>query len=514
MDNNNQVPISNIDLTQVQRMSKIGVLILFIQQLLMSIRAFGFLILYWVFKYFTGNNEESQWMQYIGYGVLAILLIIIVVAVLKYKNYKFYIDEEAGTFVLETGVFSKEKTIIQLEKIFQVNIKQNVWHQVFDVYELEIETAGSLKAEVNIQALDEPLALVLKQALKAITEPIISEHTEQDTEIEAAKFNTNKRVLGNANIAKAALFSHYGDGLRVAFGVIVLLFSQFREWTGIFSNQSDEEWIVGLWDSYVWQELLVVLALVLLVPFMVNVYRFVIRFYNASYEIRGKEELHITYGLLTIQEKLFKVRKLQDLQIESNSILHKLGLKFFTLSQSDNTAGAKGKSLLVFPGLSDDLALEMEHLFYGQEVKLGEVFKPLKIKLLLNTLSFIIFFTAIYLPLWLWTEMPIGVHILAAMIFVFVLIHIFFRFKHEALYVHPDFIVKKTGFLRRKYVIIQPHKIQNHILRQRIWKPKHGQLYLYTASSAIILNAYDFQMLKKISEGYHNQNIQSPQAWM
>jgi len=88
-----------------------------------------------------------------------------VIAYLRYLNFTFYIDEEHDEFIISDGIINKTRTTIQLNKIQQVNIHQNLIQRIISVYALSVDTAGSDKKEGNIKAISHALALALKAKL-------------------------------------------------------------------------------------------------------------------------------------------------------------------------------------------------------------------------------------------------------------------------------------------------------------------------------------------------------------
>ncbi|WP_449435354.1 PH domain-containing protein [Pedobacter steynii] len=50
----------------------------------------------------------------------------------------FFLDEKKQEFIINSGIFSKTSLTIQLNKIQQVNINQNLLQQVVGVYSLKL----------------------------------------------------------------------------------------------------------------------------------------------------------------------------------------------------------------------------------------------------------------------------------------------------------------------------------------------------------------------------------------
>ena len=128
-----------------------------------------FVILYKVFKsswyiipyLLTRKSVNLTVLIPIAIGVAILILII---AVLQYLNFKFKIENDH--FILHKGVFFKSKTSIPVERIQNVNFKQNIIHQIINVTQVEIQTAGSKGAEVSIKAISKERADALKKRLQ------------------------------------------------------------------------------------------------------------------------------------------------------------------------------------------------------------------------------------------------------------------------------------------------------------------------------------------------------------
>ncbi len=498
------------------RMSRTGVLLLFVKQLVLYTRAFGLLILVAVYRYVRSEAFETYGFGYVLLLILVFFVLVLVTAFLRYRNFRFYIDREAAAFILEKGVFSKEKTIIRLEKIFQINLQQNVWQQVFDVYELEVETAGSARAEARIPALSEPVANALKAALQAYA----LQHRPGDN-IEAAGIPVgetlkaeDRRYIGSGNIFYASLLSHYGNGLQVSLGFLLVLWSQFNDWAQLFSGQTEEERLMSWWEALNTERLLLIAGILLLIPFVINTIRFVVKYYNISYVVLNPKELGIDYGLFTLQHRIFRVQKLQELNIVSNWFLRKKGISFVTLLQSENTVGRKQKSTTVFPGMPDAQLEELERLFYGQRIRQGAVIRPYANKLVLALLLRLVAVASLGWVATTFFEMPVQGWWLAAGILLWTWLIALLRFRNDAFYLHKDFIIRQSGSLRRTRKIIEPHKIQHLEVFRKLWRPKFGSIAIYTASGVIYGSWYDYDTLYQWSEGLINDVNRTSRSWM
>src|SRR5690606_27488202 len=128
-----------------QRQSAVGIVIMFADTLQKFLRAM------WAPLAITIYRMPSDALLYVVLGVIVLFLIIGVVAYLKYKNFTFFLDEQKEEFVIQSGVLSKKKLSIGLDKIQQVNINQNIIQKLIGVYSLDVDTAGSGSKEVSIR---------------------------------------------------------------------------------------------------------------------------------------------------------------------------------------------------------------------------------------------------------------------------------------------------------------------------------------------------------------------------
>ncbi len=174
-----------INFNTPQRQSKIGVLVLFFDSLYKLGKFLPIIIIYLIKASFLVRI-------FVSLGFIGIFAVIGIIAYLKYIHFTFYIDEEQDEFIVHEGVFNKTKTTIQLNKIQQVNIHQNLVHRIIGIYALNIDTAGSDKKEGNIRAISHELALALKAKLL-------------DNEVKKEAFSIDKNTITQENETAAFL---------------------------------------------------------------------------------------------------------------------------------------------------------------------------------------------------------------------------------------------------------------------------------------------------------------------
>jgi len=108
----------------------------------------------WALLLITLYRMPSEAIGSVVLGIIGVFFIIGFIAYLRYRNFTFFLDEQKQEFVVQSGIFSKKRLTIGLDKIQQVNINQNVIQKLIGVYSLDVDTAGSGAKEVSIKAID------------------------------------------------------------------------------------------------------------------------------------------------------------------------------------------------------------------------------------------------------------------------------------------------------------------------------------------------------------------------
>ena len=85
---------SNFDFSLPQRQSLIGVMVLFVNTLQKTVRAFWPMLVVVLFK------KDKYDILYIYFGVFGVVFLVAIIAFLRYWFFKFYIDYKLEEFVI------------------------------------------------------------------------------------------------------------------------------------------------------------------------------------------------------------------------------------------------------------------------------------------------------------------------------------------------------------------------------------------------------------------------------
>lgn len=97
------------------------------------------------------------------------LVVVLVVAGYEYlywQNYEFYFD--GGDFKIESGVITKNSLDIPVRRIQDIDTAQGVLARVFEVVQVDVQTAGGGTSKASLRYLDETQAEQVKQQLREL----------------------------------------------------------------------------------------------------------------------------------------------------------------------------------------------------------------------------------------------------------------------------------------------------------------------------------------------------------
>lgn len=484
------------DFSQPQRQSSIGILVMFFYTLQQYARALWPMIVIWIFKFDEVNK------LYLILGTIAVFISIGVVSYLKYLNFTFFLDAENEEFIITDGVFNKTKTAIQLRKIQQVNINQSLIQKLIGVYELDVDTAGSIKKEGTIKAISHELALELKFRLlenEEIQHAIGNEETSlAETKQKLFEGTEPFMKISFFSLLKVGITSNYGRSI----GLLVIFFSTIYENIQNFGDDSNvyKEKVGSYIDeNLVLQTILISIAFLFGIVIIINVVRIVFKYYD--YKIaRQKGSLLLSFGLLNSKNTIIKPEKVQITTIKRNYFQKKMGILELKIKQATSGEKEESKSVIEIPGCNEterDLILRL--LFHKSPEK-GFMLQPNYRKLIFSVFLSIGLPLLVFLTVGYWVEPLFFDYNYVVPVYVVIIGLIqYFKFRNNRLFIHKNFIIKQSGAWDISNDIIEPSKIQAITTSQLFWHKKLdiGSIILHTAGGDIAFQLGNYSMLKQ-----------------
>jgi uncharacterized membrane protein YdbT with pleckstrin-like domain len=477
---------------QPQRQSSIGVLLMFIDTLQQWGRGLWPIFVVYIFKF----DELNKVYLFLGLGILFVTIGI--VAYLKYLNFTFYLDAKNEEFVIGEGILNKTKTIIQLNKIQQVNINQSLLQRIIGVYELDVDTAGSNKREGKIKAISHPFALALKARLMK------NENIKPDSE--KLKMASQTEIDGERpfmaisflSLLKVGITSNYVKSL----GLILAFFATVYENSKSFMTHSDfdEKKLDAYLDkSMAIQSVAIIAFLMLGSILIINLVRVIFRYFD--YKItRQNGSLLLSFGLLSTKSTIIKPEKVQIVTISRNFFQKKMNILELKIKQATSGEKEERKSAIEIPGCNEMESGKILNLLFLKTLEKGIMLKPNFRKLVFSIfLSILLPLTGFFVFARYVEARFLDYSYLLPIYVLFVGSIVYFGFRNNRLFVNENFIIKQSGAWDVDNKIIEPGKIQAITTSQLFWHKRAdiGSITIHTAGGNIAFQLGNYSEIKQ-----------------
>lgn len=491
----------NLDLNTPQRQSTKGLLVLFAYSLVQIFKSLWTVLLIILLR-----SREFLNFYYIGGFTLLTLVLALIFSFLNYYFFTFYIDRENRQFVLEKGWLNRTKTVIKFEKIQQVNLNQKLIHQIINVYEVNIDTAGSSGNEVKIPAVSGEVAQkIQKELLNEKEQTEKEEHIPLENTL--VKEPVKKRIVVSLqNLFYIGITRNYIQSVLVLVALAFQLFSQFNQ----FISDDDEDYenlsrnynefsdyVISLFQGTM---IPFVIFLLFVLAITVNLIRTLIRFFQYQIELKNQSFL-VRYGLFEKHQTTVQNSRIQWLKMTQNYLQKKLNIleiKAYQAGGSVSENNEKQISNITVPGVSKNEKQVLINHIYPTPITYHEIIRPKKIKFIIRVFWFSMVPSAILLGYILLNELfyyfPFAI-ILALLTSVYQ----YRVFKNAVLYWGKDYIIIKKGFWDIDIQVLPIQKIQKVNKYQYFWQKNSNMAHisLATASSAL---SFSYADDKKIND--------------
>ena len=439
------------------------------------------------------KGEFYEWLV-TGISVLALLA-----GVFRFFYFRFYILN--NELIVNKGWIKKETLTIPLQKIQAVHIEQSIVHEVLQIVKLSIDTAGSTKTEVTIDALRRPMAEALRyQLLEGAPEGQEEQHVEAPGD---ALFRLTGKDLFRLSVSANHLEAFV---LLLSFGLGI--FENLR--TISDSAFQDAEGLVRAGNTLLY---LYFIPVLLITIFLISTARILFKYYNftvfgstAGYRIRS--------GLTNVKERTVAFSKIQYVSWKASWIrrLMKLWVLEYHISGSDEQKRAQKVHVPVTA--EADVPVLVRNYYplpdgAGREavrVHPSYIYRRLLVGGLFPTAALMGIF---------WPQWGAGALVFLAYAALIGLYAVLFQRKFRLLAFDEEVLLRK-GFLGEEYVLLQWYKVQHVALRQTMYERRHGlaTLVFHSASGSIRVPFIPLDTARALLNYALYQVERSQRAWM
>lgn len=267
------------------------------------------------------RNEEKQGTDRpgVGYyllGMLAVLLMVRIHYIIQHFRFRFYI--EAGELIILSGVLTRKKTSIPLNRIQSVHLSQSYLHRLTNTCGLKLETAGSDETELKIDAIRKERALELQAIL----------HQKEDASVDSVVAHPPALIgIRPVDLLKLALSENHIKTLLLILTFILARIDDMQNFVDVeledVEQQVDQ---VRLTTRLILSMIGFGLVLTLIVSFV----RTILRYHDWQLRLTEKG-FQLNWGFFQTQQKMVLHRNVQLISWESNFLRSLLGIRTLRL---------------------------------------------------------------------------------------------------------------------------------------------------------------------------------------
>ncbi|MEZ4829072.1 MAG: PH domain-containing protein [Bacteroidia bacterium] len=342
--------MNDFSLDSPQRQSPLAIAFILLRFLRQAVRRLWPLVLIIMFR-----KGDSYLAWFLG-ALLVISVIQLVLSLISYFNYYFHV--KGNELLISKGVLRKTHLNIPFDRIQTINFSQNLLHQILNVVSVEVDTAGSSKSELSIDALSRPHAEALRNHIlrkKADMEadqtlPVVSQldHLESIVSIKQDRA-TDKLVfsMGPVDLMKVGISQNHIQTALVIVGSLfglVQFFDDIRE--DAFTYVA--EGIVNFQMLYGWIAFLGGFLILMVAAFFVSLFRSALRYFNLHLW-QTEKGFKIIAGLFNRKEQSAAHQKIQIIRWVTGPLKQLFGLFTVNLYQASSQE-VNAKRAISIPG--------------------------------------------------------------------------------------------------------------------------------------------------------------------
>ena len=450
----------------------------------------------------SSSGLETWELAIAGLGVFSTVWSVI-------AYFRFYYRLSDTELIIKKGILKKSDINVPYERIQSVNFKQNFLHQLLNVTEVAIDTAGSGEKEIQIDALTIENANTLRSEIlkrKKKFAPVSEETFEEESIVE------NILTLSTSELLKIGLTQNHFKPVGLIIG---LIFSSFAySWqldldpTDIFKN------IYSFLEERSFIQSIVIFILLILFSIIYSVITTFLNHANLIF-FRNEDKFQLNQGLLTRKEVAAVDRKIQYISWGQNILQRILGFHKLSFQQAGaNAIKQRVKNNFKIPGCTID---KIEFVIKEWVGKINPVShtETISIHYFYYSLRWIlgIFILAITVTSYLGQYKSTTI---LTLIMIYSIYVTWLSYKKKKFSVTSDHVQVSGGGLGFKHLLMPTYKIQNVAIQQSPyqWRRKLASLRIYTAAGSIEIPFIAEKRAAELMDQLLYEVERSRKAWM
>lgn len=323
------------------------------------------------FNFTIDFRDENFFSQMIP---LFILLVVVgftfIGGILKWWTFRYWFED--NELRVEYGLFVKKKRYIPFERIQSLNYREGIFHRIFGLVQVQVETAGSKtgKPEAELTAITRTAADQIEREMNQakLGPQAVEDHIDQ---------LPTGRIIHKMSPKDLIVLATTSSGIGVViFGVFAAV-SQFAEYIPF-------DWIYDEFTHLIQYGIAIVASLIffgLLGAWIISVAITLLNYYDFTVT-EENERLIITRGLLEKKRITIPLNRIQAIKIIENPLRQPFGLATVQVeSAGGGSTTSEDKKITLFPMIAKKEAVERLAVLFPQfnlNIEEAEMIKPPK----------------------------------------------------------------------------------------------------------------------------------------
>lgn len=446
--------------------------------------------------------------------VMAVVFISLIYSIIAYTRYYFFIKNDE--LCVRSGVFRKTILNVPFDRIQSVDFKRNIVHQMLNVVSVQVDTAGSKGSELEIDAIDEDRAELLREI---VLEYKRKKSNQASTDVlEENELNETREepelilALSSRDLIKVGISENH---LRTA----AIIFAFFVGLADDLEQLLDLDVYGRLEDTTNAMSLMGLLVTVIAVPvfigisFVITLISTVLKYYGLKFWREG-QSFKVMSGLFTRNEKTIQKSKIQMIRWVTSPLKQMFGIYQMNIYQAANIEQNKDKSLVI-PGCYQqqvDHTLDVIVPAFRQSVFTAH---KMDASIVYRMVFLFGFLPSVFFGLLAWWNDGFMQWLLILIFPIAIWMGTSYQRKRR-FKIHPDYLVSESGIVSHIFKMLEIYKVQSVMIESSPFQRMRGltTLHIYTAGGNITFPYLNDKIARQARDFIMYRVEKDKRSWM
>ncbi len=454
-----------------------------------------------------GRSGRHRWTLF---AVMIFASISMVLAIIAYYRFYFFIRNDELN--IRKGVLNRTSLNIPFDRIQSINFQQTPLHRLFNVVKVEIDTAGSAKSEIALDALSREDAHQLREIILERKKELVPDLATESEVMNVKASPKEEKIfsLSLKDLLKVSITQNHirSGGLIFAFGWWIL--SQLED-----VGMDVEEVLKELFQRATvpkFYTVLFVLAALIIASLIISVARTVIKYYDLCLW-RSGDKYRLVSGLFTRKETAAIDQKIQLMEW-SNNPLKRLYNHFDMRLKQASSATVRSRKAIAIPGCSPKHIKLLQENWLGKSFAENPATRAVSIHYFYRRLMYRVLFVAgLFAALFLSGN---EYYWLSLLLLPYFILTSWLAYKKRGYAIAEDLLLVRRGIFGNWFSVMPLYKIQSVILSQRPYESRRNlaTIDISTASGKMTIPFVE-QSTAELLRDYFLYKVESDERdWM